>query len=116
MVIAPARGGADFVDRGKSNRFTSVDQMPPSNIKVTTGRVKIPVRGSRGLRFIKPFSGGSTESAKAGKPSVARFTYRICTAVSGSGSPSSADPAINPISPIFDDSRYIRYFLMLPNT
>ena len=34
----------------------------------------LPVRGLRGLRFIRSFSGGSIERASAGRPSVARFT------------------------------------------
>ena len=60
--------------------LTSADQRPPRAASSTTGRVKMPTRGSRGWRRIRSASGGSTASASAGRPSVARLTYRICTA------------------------------------
>jgi len=106
----------EFIAQTNRPRLIMVDQRPPTDINVTTGRVKIPVRGLRGFRFIKSSSGGSMDNASAGKPSVARFTNKICTADSGSGRPINAAPAIKPISPIFDESRNIKYFLIFPNT
>jgi len=69
--------------------FTSPDHNPPASIIVTTDRVKMPTRGFLGFRRIKSGSGGSTASASAGSPSVARFTWRIWTALSGNGKPAS---------------------------
>ncbi len=116
MVMACSVVRPEFMAQVNNPRLMIVDHTPPATISETTGRVKIPVRGLRGLRFIRSFADGSTASARAGKPSVARLTYRIWTAVSGRGRPSSAEPAISPISPILEESRYIRYFLMLSNT
>ena len=48
--------------------FTSADHNPAASSNATTGRVKMPTRGSRGFRRIKSASGGSTASANAGKP------------------------------------------------
>ncbi len=114
MVIASATLRPEFSAQMNTPRLAVVDHSPPTVISDTTGRVKMPVRGSRGLRCIRSRSGGSTARASAGRPSVTRLTYRSCTAVSGSGRPARVAPAMRPISPMFDESRYIRYFLMLP--
>ena len=53
------------------------------------------------------------ESAIAGSPSVARLTYRICTAVKGKGSPSRVAPAMRTISPMLEESRNRRNFWIL---
>ena len=58
----------------KSVTITKADHTPAVSNSITTGRVKMPTRGSRGFRPIKSGSGGSTASANAGRPSVARFT------------------------------------------
>ena len=94
--------------------LTTADQMPPTSIRVTTGRVNMPLRGSRGLRRMRSGSFGSTARASAGSPSVTRFTIRSWTAVRGRGTPARVATATRSISPMLDESRYIRYFLMLP--
>ncbi len=104
----------------KTPRLTRADQTPPTTISATTSLVKIPCPRGRGFCVIRSGSGGSTERAMAGRPSVARFTQSICIATRGiapAGSPSSGPkriaPAMSSISPILEESRYIRYFLML---
>ena len=52
-----------------------------------------------------PGSGGSTAKAKAGKPSEAKLTYKICTAAKGKGKPKTEAKTISPISPKFDDNK-----------
>src|SRR5688500_19833808 len=115
-VIASVKLRPAFSAQTNRPRLTTVDQRPPAMMRVTTGRVKMPVLGSRGGRFMRSDSGGSTARSWAGRTSVTRLTYRSCTALSGNGSPAKAAPAIRNISPTLDESRYIRYFLMLPKT
>src|SRR3989304_7196549 len=68
IVIASAVLRPDLSAQLKTPRLTSADQSPPTTIRVTTGRVKIPVRGFRGRRRIRSGSCGSTERASAGRP------------------------------------------------
>src|SRR5512138_2655469 len=114
IVMASSALRPELIVQANSPRLIIVDQIPLKIIRVTTGRVNIPVRGLRGLRFIKSLSGGSMDNARAGRPSVAKLTYKICTAVNGNGKPNNAEPANKPISPMFEESKYIKYFLMLP--
>ena len=56
-------------------------------------------------RFIISGSTGSTPKAKAGNPSVTRFTQRICIGSKGSGKPISEETNITSISPVLQDRR-----------
>src|SRR3989338_2073823 len=92
-------------DHANSNTLTKADHAPPTTINNTTERVKIPWSSFRGDFFITSCEGGSMARARAGKPSVARLTYKICTAERGSGKPTNEAATISPISPIFEDNR-----------
>ena len=50
------------------------------------------------------------------RPHGGRFIYRICTAPSGKGQPSSVAVVSSRISPRFDDRSNVRYFLIFPKT
>jgi hypothetical protein len=76
IVIASSRLLPTLSAQVNNPRLISVDHKPPSTISVTTGRVKMPLRGSRGLRFIKSVSGGSTERARAAqRTGVSTFAH-----------------------------------------
>jgi hypothetical protein len=74
IAITCSKGRPMYSSQVKTLIFTIADQTPATSRSVTTERVKMPTRGSRGLRCIKSRSGGSTASASAGNPSVARLT------------------------------------------
>jgi hypothetical protein len=61
-----------LANRNRRQRINEV--LSKMKLPLHKGLVKIPLRGSRGCRCISPSSGGSTASASAGNPSVARFT------------------------------------------
>ncbi len=74
IVMASSWPRPDWSAQVKRPRFAIADHSPPAAISETTGRVKMPTRGLRGFQLMMSGSGGSTASARAGRPSVARFT------------------------------------------
>ena len=61
--------------------------------------------GCLGGLFIIPLPCGSTPKAKAGRPSVTKFTQSICIAINGIGIPNKLARKINSTSPRLLDKR-----------
>ncbi len=74
LVTASAAAMPERRAQKKMPKFTIMDQVPPRTMRPTTFPDRMPVPGLRGRRCMRAGSWGSTASARAGSPSVARFT------------------------------------------
>ncbi|MNC84765.1 hypothetical protein D3C83_03310 [compost metagenome] len=87
---------------------TAMTPMPIAMSRLMTGSL-----GGRGGCFMMSGSPFSIPSARAGAPSLTRFSHRRCTGLKGIGSPNSIEPKMIRISPALQASRKYTNLRML---